>query len=712
MKRFPVCAILAAFAARLCLASQQPAMADANSSSQSVEIIRDKYGVPHIFAATLSGAVFGQAYCQAEDNLEPILAAYVEARGLGARTFGRARLENDYYGRAIHLQETCRQIYEGMGAEARAILDAYAAGINQYLAEHAAKRPEWFDRAAGLDMLTASKAYQLQQMLGVARKDLMGVAQSRRERDQADETGGESNMWAIAPLKSRGGETMLHSDPHLPWNGAMQWHEAHLVVGERWMYGVTFFGTPGIGIGFTQDLAWGMTNNGADMADVYRVTLDPKNPNRYRYDGGWRAVTSETVSIEVREDDGAIRKVERVVRRTHHGPIFQEDRARGVAFAVRLAGLEYGDLIAGFVGSFQARRLADLEKTFDEERPYKWNRIVADRHGDIGYYYFAAIHRRSDDFQWNAPVDGSTSATEWGAPMSWRELPHIVNPPSGYLVNCNNNPYTVTKDCPLKPEAYPRHVTSQKTALAPDTRAYRAIELIELAGKLDFAALERIGADLKALTAQPYVDLIVKAYEQAGAEAPDPDGRLKRAVEILKAWDGMATTDNQALPILATCLETAKKGGGLGRAANTPPSAILRNLSEALALMEKRWGSFEVLWGRIHVIRRGDRELPVPGAGSDRAADPFMTLFMTGAGKFEGEKYFADRGSSWMQTVRYHNGAVEAKTILPYGESNDPASPHFADQTPLFASRQLKPALLARPDIEAAATSRLLLVRR
>ena len=707
----PWLAVFVLLAAAFHSASEQPALADSNHSSPPIEVIRDTYGVPHIFAASLADAAFGQGYCHAEDNLEPILIAYIEARGVAARTFGRARLENDFWARVFRLQDVSRRIYEGMADEARSVVDSYAAGINQRMADHPDKRPEWFDRATGLDVVAASKAYQLQQQMNVARKDLAGLSQSRRERDQADEGGGESNMWAIGPGKSRDGEVMLYSDPHLPWNGSTQWHEAHLVVGERWIYGAMFFGMPGIGIGFTQDLAWGVTNNGADTADVYRVTLHPDNVNLYRYADGWREITSETLTIELREPDGSIRKVEREVRRTHHGPILQEDRSGGVAFAVRLAGFERGNLSEAWIGYFQARSLKDLETFHDTEQPFKNHRIVADRHGDIGYYYFASTHRRSDDFQWNAPLDGANPQTEWGPPMSWREMPHIVNPPSGYLVNCNNNAYTVTTDCPLRPADYPRNLMSQKTVLTPDTRAHRAIELIESTPKLDFADLERFAGDVKTLTAEPYVEMIVKAYEQAGAREPDPDGRLKRAVAILKSWDGMATTDNQALPILATCLEVAKQGGGLGRAVQAPPQTVLRELSEALGLMEKRWGSFEVPWGKMHVIRRGDMELPIPGAGSERAADPFTSLFMAGAGKFDGEKYPVDRGSSWVQLVKCHDGAVEAKTILPYGESNDPASPHFADQTPLFASRKLKPALLTRPEIEAAATSKMTLVR-
>jgi hypothetical protein len=161
--------------------------------------------------------------------------------------------------------------------------------------------------------------------------------------------------------------------------------------------------------------------------------------------------------------------------------------------------------------------------------------------------------------------------------------------------------------------------------------------------------------------------VILRAWDRAGAEVPDPNGRLRRAVTILRDWDGFATTDNCALPILATCLEAAQQAGSRRALARLSPQALVRSLGAVLDRMERRWGSFEVPWGRI--------------------------------------RYVTDRGSSWIQPVQYRDGTVEAKTILPFGNSNHPASPHYADQVPLFAARQFKRALLTRTEIEAAATS-------
>lgn len=660
----------------------------------TVQVLRDRFGVPHIYAESLADAAFAQGYCHAEDNLGPLLATYREARALSARTFGggRREIENDFTLLKFDLPGLSRRAYERMDPAGRAIVEAYAAGVDRFATENPARRPAWYEPVTGQDVVSAMKAFQLRETIAVARADLAAVPRSRRERDQAADPGSLSNMWAIRPERMRGGETLLLSDPHLPWHGAVQWHESHLVVGDRWIYGATFFGFPGIAIGFTQDLAWGITNNGADNADVYRVELDPADPTRYRHEGAWRPVVAKVLAIEARGVDGTLARIERTVRFTHHGPILEADEKRGVAFAARLAGLERGNP-AAWADYFAARNLRDLEASFDRDAPTKNHRVVADRHGDIGYYYFGAAHRRSDAVTWSAPVDGGVAATEWGPPLTWREMPHVVNPAAGLIVNRNNNAYMIAPDRPLKPADYPRHLMDRSTVLRPTMRAHRAMELLAAKPQLDLAECEAAAMDVKVLTAGRYTDAIVRAG--AGGDA-----RLARAAEIVAGWDRMATAENTVLPLVAAFRESVVAGGDDARLDRLAPERVRGHVAAALALLGKRWGRTDVAWGEVHRMRRGEKELPIAGAGSERAADPSTTLFMAGAGKADDGRYFADLGSSWLQMVTYRDGAVAAKTGLPFGNSNDPASPDHADQMEFFASRRLKSALLARAEIE------------
>ncbi len=677
-----------------------------------VEIVRDNFGVPHIHGATLADALFGQGYCHAEDNLPVVLSGLYASRGESALHGGdtrRGSIEADFSVRIFGLREVAHHNYEVLNAGDRKLVDAYAKGIDLYLSEHPEKRPSWLTGVSGVDVIAVTKLRQLQQSLGVAKDDLSGKASSRRERDlaMALDRNGASNIWALRPSRTSDGSTRLMSDPHLPWDGATKWHEAHLIVGDRWIYGASFAGSPGIAIGFTADLAWGFTNNGADIADVYRLKLNPANPGQYLYESKWRDLRSKTFVVEVRGEDGAIQRVERVVRFSHHGPIMQEDRKANEAFAVRLAAFESQSEVLDWVNTMGAKSLKEFEGALDRAHGYKWNCVAADRAGNIGYYYLCAARERDDSIAWNAPVDGSSAKTEWGAALSWRKLPHVVNPAGGYIVNCNNNAFTVTRGGDLKPGKFPRSYGSQSTKLATDTRAYRAIGLIEARAKHDQASISSITFDIKTLTAEPLVKRILGAAAAVDDGKGSGGGRRAAALRVLREWDGYATIENQALPILAGFLQAAEEEGlSLRQLEKQSPKSLMALFDAGLDLLNKRWGSGSITWGQLHVIHRGDLEVPVPGAGSERGKDPFSTLFMVGAKTIQNGQYPADSGSSWLQSVSYLDGKVSAGTVLPLGNSNDPASRHYNDQAPLYAARKMKPALLSRAEIETNTESR------
>jgi len=691
-----------------------------SSHSARVEILRDNFGVPHIFGASLADALYGQAYCHAEDNLDLLLESLAASRGESARFRGRGQLRSDLIARAFDLADLARRDYEALAPGRRALVDTYASGVNRFLADRPERRPSWLESVRGVDIIAISRLHQLRDAMATARRDFSGSSRKPRKKAGGDieEDGGESNMWALRPDRTVDGSVVLLSDPHLSWNGPIKWHESHLIVGDRWIYGVTIPGAPGFAIGFTQDIAWGLTNNGADVADVYRIPLDPGNPERYRFDGGWRDLTLRTFRIVVRQPDGSLRSVERNVRYSHHGPILKRDRSGNVAFAARATVLDTQDFGLWWVGNFNARNLEEFEAALDTCHLPKWHCIVTDRRGNIGYYYFAAVHRRSDAYRWDAPVDGSVSATEWGPPLSWRDLPHTSNPPSGYVMNCNNNAYTVTRDCPLKPEDYPEHLMSRSTELSPQSRAFRARELIEAKAKHDLRSVSAIATDIETLDTQPWLDLLLGADRIAGATLPDPGQRRRNALTALEHWDLRATTDNVALPILCSFLRAARHAGRAttdtatdrrtpGRISELSAAEVLAVLDDGLDLLRERWGSDPVPWGKMHVIRRGDHLLPMPGVGSNRYADPFTSLFLAGAKEMTDGRFECEVGSSWIQLVRFVGGSVQAQTVVPFGNSNEPDSPHYADQMPLFAARSLKRALVTRRDIEAAAERRV-----
>jgi acyl-homoserine lactone acylase PvdQ len=593
-----------------------------------VEIIRDSYGVPHVFARSQFDACLGLGYAQAEDNLDAVLKYVMDARAQAGRVAGqRQNIEQDFRFRMFRLPQISKALYEQMADTERSRSDGFAEGINTYLRRHPDRKPDWFDRMTGVDTVAVIKAYQIRQQWANVMQDMRGVVQTGREIDRAGgDDRGASNMWCVGPTRSTDGEVMLLSDPHLPWTGSSRWYESHVVVGDRWVYGAGFFAFAGAGIGFTQDVAWGATNNGADMADVYRVALNADNAGQYRYEDQWRDITTRVVEIEVLGRGN----MKRTFRHTHHGPIISEDRSKNVAYAARLAGLETMNLARIGSAYFNAETVHDLYRADSGGDFHKGHRVMIDRQGNISYLYHACTHERDDGFDWRKPVDGSTKATEWGPRIPFEKLPYMLNPPSGFIQNCNNNPYTNTPNSPIKPRDFPKHLASQSTILQPNQRAFRATELLDSLETIGFADMERISMDVKCLTVDKYLDAILASY----ARLPDRlvgNEDAKQAIAILKTWDKMATVDNRALPILATVVEVV--------GAKTPPGKpnprqVANVFEKALALMKRRWGSVSVCWGDVHVIQRGDQILPAAGAGNEQSTAPFTTLYMTGTSKW------------------------------------------------------------------------------
>ncbi|NWG45845.1 MAG: penicillin acylase family protein [Alphaproteobacteria bacterium] len=662
-----------------------------------VEILRDTDGVPHIYAGSRTDAAYALAWAQAEDNLPDILRFVTEARGRAAEAFGgEGAIASDLLIRQFGLPPIADRLYAETDPDQRAEQEAFAAGINAWLTAHPEQKPAWFDRMTGLDLTRLSKFYQVsQQVQGTARAELRrGLG--RAPAAEAD-PGGQSNMWVVAPSRTKGGETFLVADPHLPWSGRTRWWEHQVTIGERWSYGAAFFGSLWPGIGFTQDLAWASTNNAPDNADVYRIRLHPEDDGLYFFEGDWRPVIQRTETIAVKGEPSR----EVVIRATHHGPIVHEDRARRQAYAVRVAGLEAVDLGRLARPYFEARDVHDMHRSNRFGDHYMWHRTGADRHGNIAYFFFLAVNERDDAFNWSLPVDGSIAATEWGPPIAWDALPVMINPPSGWIQNCNNSAYTSTERSPLRPEDFPAHLAGTSTRLSPWSRGYRASEQLAANGALEFSDMLAMARDVKAVAAPRYI----AALEEAYADDP-PRGDAARALDILRAWDLEASLENVATPILTTFVEVAGPIEVIGRLA---PSERRARFEEALALMTARWGGIAIPQARVHGSLRGDLFTPLPGAGNESARNPFVTLFMGHARRLQGDRWIADGGSSWQMAVRYWRGGVEARTLLPYGNSEDPASPHYDDQAALFASGAFKTARLTRAEVEEALESRITL---
>ena len=660
------------------------------ASAGEVTIKRDVWGVPHIFAATLPDGAFGLGYAQAEDRLEQIFANYREALGRTAEVTGPKAVEADFEARMAGHEAVCKKRYPELPAEVRALCEAFDDGIRAYLAEHPEKKPA---NALELEpwMIPAlSRALIFHWPLGAA----------KRELGRRNEWHFFSNEWAVRPECTADGAAFLLIDPHVGLEGSFRFYEFRLHAGGHDISGFAPAGTPLIGVGHNAFLGWACTTGGPDTTDIYVEQIDPDQPRRYRYDEGWREMTSENVTIAVKNSAPVVRTLER----SHHGPIALRDGKK--AYAIACPYLGEIDLVTQFYKMATARNLAEFDAALAMNELMEQNIMYADVEGNIRYVRTGRVPIRPPGFDFTRPVPGETSKSEWLGLHSMKDLVQVLNPPAGYLQNCNASPDTMARGLQLDFAAYPSYIMNTGRN-AWDTRGPRAVAQLESHPKLTVEDALGLALDIHAERCEQWQSALRKAAQEAGLDkrrkGVEP-AVLQQAVATLLAWNGQMDKDGVGA--------TLYRGWRMMAAdhklkADSSSRALLDALAEAIAWLVKNYGTAEVTYGQVNRIQRGDQSWPFSGGDSGGG----QTLRAMSS-KLEGKVFYGHWGQNWTQLVQFRRGAVRSWSATPFGESDDPASPHYTDQAEkLFSQDKLKPTWFQPADLAGHIESTKLLHR-
>jgi acyl-homoserine-lactone acylase len=690
-----VIALLALTAFLTLLGGRSPREA-ASSAAVQVTIYRDGYGVPHIYGDNAEAAAFGFGYAQAEDHLQAMRKDFYQATGRLAE-FGLGSVDSDRVSRLLHVPDTAAATYAALNADHRARVDAFAAGINRYIEENAGSLPSWVLPVQPQEVLAWFHYGRIIDQWQIATSELgAGGYAAPDTGPPADATG--SNMWVVGPGKSSAGAPILHGDPHLPWTGSMQWYEAHLNYPGVNVAGATFFGYPGIAMGANDFLAWSMTDNSVDTADVYIEALNPSNPSQYLHDGAWLDVESEVITIKVAgSSDRTFTDYY-----THHGPVIGS--GSGVLYAAALSTFENAP---SNLDVFDLNAATSVAAAFPGSRVpavAKWNILAADRAGNIFYLYNGRVAHKSEAYDWRHPVDGSISATDWDSFLTIAELPQSLNPAAGYLQNANNSPWTTAPE--LDRNDYPSY-------LAPGNwlgdRAKRAIELMESQPTFSVEEIKATGLDDLSVLARGLTPLLLEAWADRDPPSwPDPDGRLAAAIALIDGWDYRGRADSPVYALFRLwVVDFYALGPGFGRE-NLPPvgsvsvadqQKMLTALDQATTFMMSTFGRLNPAWGDVHKMKRGSYVFPLAGGNQT-----LPSLRMTNTDSFSGGVWWATSGSSYM-FVAALTDPVEFWSVRPLGESEDPTSPYYADVTDLYSTNQYKRLWMTLADVQAHQTS-------
>ncbi len=689
--------------------AQDAEVARWEARAQNVRIVRDDWGIPHVYAATDADVAFGLVYAQAEDDFNRVELNYINAIGRLAEAEGEAEIWRDLRMKLFIDPADMQAQYEASPEWLRVLMDGFADGLNYYLHTHPEVTPRVIERFEPWMALTFTEGSiggdiervsmdELEALYGdrsTTRSASLNGVVSDAERLLEEPTG--SNGFAIAPSNTRDGNALLLINPHTSFYFRA---EAHAVSEEGLnAYGAITWGQFFIYQGFNERTGWMHTSSGADAIDEFAETIiETEQGLAYQFGNERRPLRERTVVVPYRDGAGMSER-EFTVYYTHRGPIVRE--ADGKWISVGLMQEPVKALTQSYMRT-KANDYAEFRETMELHTNSSNNTVYADADGAIAYFHANFIPRRDPQFDWSRPVDGSNPATEWQGLHSVDETVGLLNPPNGWIQNTNNWPFTAAAEFSPRKEDYPEYMSTY----GENARGVHAIRVLE--NKTDFTLESLIEAAYDSyLTAfEPLIPTLLRAYDRT----EDP-GRLMEdlaaPIATLRAWDLRFGVESVATSVaifwgnaLWDAVEDEADAAGVSvfdyMERRATDEQRLQALAAALAKLTEDFGRWDTPWGEINRFQRltGDVVQPFdddePSVPVGFTSALWGSLAAYGQRTFNGTKrIYGTRGNSFVAVVEFGE-RVRARAITAGGQSGDPTSPHFADQIERYSTGNLR----------------------
>ena len=685
------------------------------AQAQNVTIIRDDWGVPHIYGETDADAVFGMIYAQAEDDFNRIEVNFLNSQGRLAEAEGEDEIWRDLRMKLFIDPADMQTQYEASPQWLKDLMDAWASGLNYYLYTHPEVEPRVLTRFEPWMALTFSEGSiggdiervnlgRLEAFYGqpsnaqaVLNREpssttLAMVPSGLNEPDMNEEPTG-SNGIAIAPANTSTGNALLLINPHTSFFFREELH----MVSEQGLdaYGAVTWGQFFVYQGFNENAGWMHTSSGVDNIDEFLETVVERDGTLYyRYGDEERPVTVRQVTVPYKTDTGMAER-EFTVYRTHHGPIVRE--VDGAWVSVALMEEPMNALIQSYMRT-KAQSYDEYIEVMRTHTNSSNNTVFADSEGNIAYLHSNFIPVRDTRFNYLQPVDGSDPATDWQGVHSIEETPNAVNPSVGWLQNTNNWPFSAAGPDSPRREEFPVYVQRS----GENARGLHAMRVLE--GKTDFTLESLIDAafDTYLTGFEELIPALVRAYDQADASNP-LKAELADQVSILRDWDLRWSVESIATSLAIFFGEETRR---LDATEREVPQQQLQALSVASAKLEADFGSWRTPWGDINRFQRltGDIVQPFDDAGPSTPvgfpSGRWGSLASFGARAYpQTKKWYGTSGNSFVAVVEFGD-QVRAHAVTAGGLDSDPSSPHFNDQAELYAAGDLREVYYYRADVE------------
>lgn len=673
------------------------------AQAERVWITRDTWGIPHIEGRTDADAVFGMMYAQAEDDFARIEANYLTALGRTAEAEGEDALWADLRQRLYVDPHVLKATYDTSPAWLKTLMNAWADGLNFYLATHPDVKPKVltrFEPWMALSFTEGSIGGDIERISLSALKTFYGTPTppTPEERGAVPREPAGSNGIAIAPKLTANGRALLLINPHTSFYFRS---EAQVTSAEGLnVYGASTWGQFFVYQGFNARAGWMHTSSTVDNVDEFaeRVTKQGSGYS-YRYGDETRPVTAAIVNLRYRKSDGTFGERSFTTYRTHHGPIVALKNGRWIAVALMwspLPALEQSWLRTKTNG------LKDFLAVAERRANSSNNTVFADADGRIAFLMPQFMPLRDNRFDYTQAVDGSDPATDWKGLHDISTLPNVIEPPTGWVHNTNDWPWEAAGPDSPKAENYPRYMDQ----VGGNARGVHADLLLK--GKSGWTA-----DALRDAAYDPYLPAfanllpgVVKAWEAL----PMTDARraaLAEPIALLRAWDYRWSADSQATSLavfwgdhlwaeVGSFAQAERMNVPAYIAARVAPADKLAALTAAVERLKGDFGDWRVAWGNINRFQRLDGAIkPHFEDAKDSSPVPFTSaqwgsLASFGAKTWPGTKrYYGTSGNSFVAIVSFED-RVKAMAVMAGGQSGDPASKHFKDQIDLYAQGRLR----------------------
>ena len=701
--------------------AQGPEVAGWNAEARNVSILRDDWGIAHVYGKTDADAVFGMIYAQAEDDFNRVEKNYINAMGRLAEAEGESKIYQDLRMRLFIDPEEMKSKYEASPAWLKSLMTAFADGLNYYLMKHPEVKPRVIKRFEPWMALTFTEGSiggdiervnvdQLAAFYGKAHTN-ESVPEDDESRAVLESEPTGSNGMAIAPANTVDHHALLLINPHT----SFYFRSELQMVSEEGLnaYGAVTWGQLFIYQGFNSRAGWMHTSSGVDAIDEYLETVTKEgNQLFYKYGNEERPVVTKEITVSYKTDQGiAERKF--TVYYTHHGPVTAEENGKWVSVSLMQKPIE------ALEQSYTRTKTTDYKsfrQTLELKADSSNNTIFADADGNIAYFQGNFIPKRDNSFDFTKRVDGSNPATDWHGLLSVDETPHLLNPKSGWIYNSNDAPWSAAGAGSLKKEDYPAYVEQG----GQSARGRHAVLVLQ--NKKDFTLDSLIAAAYDSYLPwfEKPIPALVKAWENLPNENPSK-AKLAEQVGLLHGWDlrwGVAS--------VPTCLAVfwgdevrrrvgadAKNAGMMTEdyvANRMAPSQLLEALSVASDRLRADFGTWKTAWGDINRFQRiNDDIAPAftdagPSIPVGFTSGMWGSLASFGARAYPGtKKWYGSSGNSFVAVVEFGE-KVRARAITAGGASGNPASPHFNDQAKRYSTGDLREVYFYRSQLRGHTT--------